>query len=73
MRWSKAEKTSASKFSKMKSRWKIYLFSAFVGLVVMIVADRADRPTITTAVQNIIQLAAFLAAASGVLTAIYLG
>jgi hypothetical protein len=64
---------SDSKFSKMKSRWKIYVLSAAVGLFVMAVANGADRPTITTAAQNIISLAAFLAAASGVLTAIYLG
>ena len=52
---------------------EIFVLAFLVGLVVFYFANGDDRQTLTTASQSLIQLAAFLAAASGVLTAIYLG
>jgi hypothetical protein len=52
---------------------EIFVLAFLVGLVVFYFANGDVRQALTIASQSIIQLIAFLAAASGVLTAIYLG
>jgi hypothetical protein len=59
--------------SKRVATGTVCLVAIFVGSAVIYFSSGDDRQTLTTAAQSVIQLAAFLAAASGVLTAIYLG
>jgi len=61
------------RLSKWARTGAIYLIAILAGSVVFYFSNGDDRQTLTTAAQSMIQLAAFLAAASGVLTAIYLG
>jgi len=61
------------RLSKWARTGAIYLIAILAGSVVFYFSKGDDRQTLTTAAQSMIQLAAFLAAASGVLTAIYLG
>jgi hypothetical protein len=62
-----------SKLEKILSHWYIYVVSAAVGTIAAVIAKDADNVTMNTAATSLISLAAFLAAASGVLTSIYLG
>ncbi len=64
------------KHPKLETIWSrryIYGISAVVGTIAIGISNDADRVTVNTAATSLISLAAFLAAASGVLTSIYLG
>jgi len=61
------------RISKWLVRAPLYIAAILISSMVVALSNGDDRQILTTASQSIIQLAAFLAAASGVLTAIYLG
>jgi hypothetical protein len=60
-------------FGEKHPRLSVSAIAIFAGLVVIYFSVGDDRQTLGAAAQSMIELAAFLAGASGVMTAIYLG